>query len=118
MAVELFKRNDNGEVVSELFDIKRFRYHLEGGEYVLDPKEFEETYEDFLVEESIKLDENDAEEDEKLREKEPRKEEELWEEDEFKRLRLEAKEKRIIGWHQIKSVDKLREKIAGNDNQD
>lgn len=122
MAVELFKKNDKGEVVSELFDIKRFRYHLESGGYVLDRRELEaepEIYENFLQREAEELDRETEEAEERLREEKSWIEEELREEDdELEELREEAKVKRIRGWHQIKSVDKLREKIAVHDNQD
>ena len=42
MSVQLFTKNESGEVESQIFDPKRFRSALASGDWVLDPVELEE----------------------------------------------------------------------------
>lgn len=42
MSVQLFTKNESGEVESQIFDPKRFRSALATGDWVLDPVELEE----------------------------------------------------------------------------
>ena len=42
MSIQLFRKNEAGEVESALFDPVSFEHNLGDGGYVLDPKELEE----------------------------------------------------------------------------